>query len=96
MLPPLFLLEYMSHGDLHEFLISNSPNEGKYLTQQSFLFIALQIAEGMEYLSSHHYIHRDLASRNCLVGENLVVKISGGCRKISSQNYAIPFIHEGC
>ena len=69
----------MSHGDLHEFLISNSPNEGKYLTQQQFLFIALQIAEGMEYLSSHHYIHRDLASRNCLVGENLVVKISGLC-----------------
>jgi receptor tyrosine kinase-like orphan receptor 1 len=60
------LFEYMTHGDLHEFLISNSPNEGKFLTPLQFLYISLQISEGMEYLASHHYVHRDLAARNCL------------------------------
>jgi receptor tyrosine kinase-like orphan receptor 1 len=35
-------------------------------------FIAIQIAAGMEYLASHHYVHWDLAARNCLVGDNLV------------------------
>ncbi|MPC98330.1 putative neurotrophin receptor LTRK 1 [Portunus trituberculatus] len=30
----------------------------------------------MEYLSSQHFVHRDLACRNCLVGEDLTVKIS--------------------
>ena len=30
----------------------------------------------MSYVSEKHYIHRDLASRNCLVGENMVVKIT--------------------
>ena len=31
--------------------------------------MAMQIARGMAYLSSKHYVHRDLACRNCLVGE---------------------------
>ncbi|KAG9328415.1 hypothetical protein JZ751_014015 [Albula glossodonta] len=39
------------------------------------LHIAQQIAAGMVYLASQHFVHRDLATRNCLVGENLLVKI---------------------
>ncbi|CAG9853530.1 unnamed protein product [Phyllotreta striolata] len=74
--PMCMLFEYMSEGDLHEFLIANSPEEGKCLTHNQFLDIAKQIARGMEYLSSNHYVHRDLAARNCLVSKDLVVKIS--------------------
>ncbi|KAL3271515.1 hypothetical protein HHI36_021994 [Cryptolaemus montrouzieri] len=74
--PICMLFEYMSEGDLHEFLIANSPGEGKSLTQNQFLHIAIQIAKGMEYLSDNHYVHRDLAARNCLVSKDLVVKIS--------------------
>lgn len=61
---------------MHEFLIGNSPSEGNSLTQNQFLHIAIQIAQGMEYLSDNHYVHRDLAARNCLVSKDLVVKIS--------------------
>ncbi|KAK9880670.1 hypothetical protein WA026_011907 [Henosepilachna vigintioctopunctata] len=74
--PICMLFEYMSEGDLHEFLIANSPNEGRSLTQNQFLHIAIQIAQGMEYLSENHYVHRDLAARNCLVSKDLIVKIS--------------------
>lgn len=30
----------------------------------------------MQYLAEQHFVHRDLACRNCLVGDNLSVKIA--------------------
>ncbi|KAH6919694.1 hypothetical protein HPB50_029318 [Hyalomma asiaticum] len=43
----------------------------------------------MEYLASQHFVHRDLATRNCLVGDMLVVKIGdfGMSRDVYSTDY---------
>ncbi|XP_040216595.1 muscle, skeletal receptor tyrosine-protein kinase isoform X1 [Rana temporaria] len=53
------------------------------------LHISRQVSEGMAYLSERKFVHRDLATRNCLVGESMVVKIAdfGLSRNIYSADY---------
>ena len=46
-------------------------------TLRDMLKMAAEIADGMAFLESKNYVHRDLASRNCLVSEDMVVKIAG-------------------
>ncbi|XP_039179441.1 BDNF/NT-3 growth factors receptor isoform X8 [Crotalus tigris] len=95
--PLIMVFEYMKHGDLNKFLRAHGPDavlmaEGSLLaelTQSQMLHIAQQIAAGMVYLASQHFVHRDLATRNCLVGENLLVKIGdfGMSRDVYSTDY---------
>ena len=46
------------------------------LTPRVLLGIVQQICLGMEALSNHRLIHKDLAARNCLVASDLSVKVS--------------------
>uniref|UniRef100_A0A8C3DPN1 Receptor tyrosine kinase like orphan receptor 1 n=1 Tax=Corvus moneduloides TaxID=1196302 RepID=A0A8C3DPN1_CORMO len=99
--PVCLLFEYMNQGDLHEFLVMRSPHSDvgcssdedgtvkSSLDHGDFLHIAVQIAAGMEYLAGHFFVHKDLAARNILIGEQLHVKISdlGLSREIYSADY---------
>lgn len=76
---PFIVMEHMENGDLCKFLqkheLSSSLEEG-HLSPYVLLCMATQIANGMRYLASFNFVHRDLATRNCLVGKDYVVKIA--------------------
>ena len=38
--------------------------------------ICIDVCDGMQYLEAKNIIHRDLATRNCLVGEGEVIKVA--------------------
>lgn len=78
-----------AHGPDAVLMADGQIQQQAELTQSQMLHIAQQIAAGMVYLASQHFVHRDLATRNCLVGENLLVKIGdfGMSRDVYSTDY---------
>uniref|UniRef100_A0A672PFP2 Tyrosine-protein kinase receptor TYRO3 n=1 Tax=Sinocyclocheilus grahami TaxID=75366 RepID=A0A672PFP2_SINGR len=87
---PMVILPFMKHGDLHTFLLmSRLGNEPFTVSQQILIQFMLDIARGMEYLSSKNIIHRDLAARNCMLNENMSVCVAdfGLSKKIYSGDY---------
>ncbi|XP_055628523.1 tyrosine-protein kinase transmembrane receptor Ror2 isoform X2 [Toxorhynchites rutilus septentrionalis] len=95
--PMCLLFEFMARGDLNEFLRQCSPfaqqnradSISTELSHGDLLNISFQIASGMVYLSERKFVHRDLATRNCLIDDNMVVKIAdfGLSHKIYLQDY---------
>lgn len=98
--PISMIFSYSGLGDLHEFLVMRSPHSDvgssdddktvkSTLEQADFLHVVTQVAAGMEYLSSHHVVHKDLAIRNILVCDKLNIKILdlGLFRDVYSADY---------
>lgn len=83
----MVLLPYMKNGDLKSY-ISNEKNRP---TVRQLIQWGIQIADGMEYLSSLKFVHRDLATRNCMLDEELICRISdfGLSRDIIDRDYYV-------
>ena len=71
--PMYIVTEFMKNGSLQDYL---QKGEGQHLQFPQLINIATQVASGMAYLEECHYIHRNLAAQNILVGESNIVKIA--------------------
>ncbi|CAH0562735.1 unnamed protein product [Brassicogethes aeneus] len=95
--PTLVIMELMTNEDLKSYLRSHrldsdnsNPNHRKQPpTLKQIYQMAIEISDGMAYLSAKKYVHRDLAARNCMVSENLTVKIGdfGMTRDVYETDY---------
>ncbi|KAI5644933.1 protein tyrosine kinase domain-containing protein [Phthorimaea operculella] len=97
--PTLVVMELMEFGDLKTYLRSHRPDSDNSLpkkdgnnqppTLANILQMAIEIADGMAYLSAKKFVHRDLAARNCMVAGDLTVKVGdfGMTRDIYETDY---------
>ena len=70
--PFYIVTELIKHGNLLDYL---TKGEGQHLKLPELIDIGAQVANGMTYLESQNYIHRDLCAANVLIGEGNCVKI---------------------
>ncbi|RWS25695.1 inactive tyrosine-protein kinase 7-like protein, partial [Leptotrombidium deliense] len=92
----LLLIEYSDWGDLKQFLLATRKENTRRglkpnpLTISEIISIGQQIASGMEHLTSNRFVHKDLATRNCLITSNLDVKISS--TSLSKDTYSAEYV----
>lgn len=88
-LPLCLVFEFSEHDEcLQQFLIESGrglcsihrradiQNSKPKLSNIDQISIAKQIANGMEYLADKGYVHRELCTKNCIIGKGMVAKIS--------------------
>lgn len=94
---PYLILPYMQNGSLLKYI----RREENILNNRQLTEFCKQIAEGMKYLSSFRMVHGDLAARNCLLDNDLNIKITdfGLTKDVYSSDYTscgnrpIPFMY---
>eukprot|EP01134_Creolimax_fragrantissima_P003639 CFRG3639T1 len=94
-----FVMEYMSGGNLWQYL----QDQNSEIDVAERIFYGHQIGRGMAYIAARGVVHRDLASRNVMLGPRVPgsnmysVKLAdfGLSRVISESNYYFMTSHSG-
>ncbi|CAH0390440.1 unnamed protein product [Bemisia tabaci] len=78
------VMEFMLYGDLKTYLLarrhivneqSKNGEESDEVSSKRLTQMALDIARALSYLAENKYVHRDVASRNCLINAQRTTKL---------------------
>ncbi|XP_041356261.1 tyrosine-protein kinase RYK-like [Gigantopelta aegis] len=76
---PYMIYPFSNEGNLKKFLQKCRMSEcgSRYtLSTQPLVYMAIQIIRGIQYLHRKKVIHKDIATRNCVVDGDYIVKIT--------------------
>uniref|UniRef100_A0A1B6MU76 receptor protein-tyrosine kinase n=1 Tax=Graphocephala atropunctata TaxID=36148 RepID=A0A1B6MU76_9HEMI len=94
--PVYTIMEFMLYGDLKTFLLARRHlvnekigEEADEVSSKKLTTMALDVARALSYLAELKFVHRDVASRNCLVNAARVVKLGdfGMTRPMFEKDY---------
>ncbi|XP_076453716.1 tyrosine-protein kinase RYK-like isoform X3 [Babylonia areolata] len=77
--PPMVLYPLTHEGNMKKFLQKCRMSEcgSRYtLNTQQLVYMAIQIIRGVQFLHRKKIIHRDIATRNCVVDQGLQVQVT--------------------
>uniref|UniRef100_V9IE64 receptor protein-tyrosine kinase n=3 Tax=Apis cerana TaxID=7461 RepID=V9IE64_APICE len=100
--PVLTVMEFMLYGDLKTYLlarrhlVNNSYEDSDEISNKKLTAMALDVARALSYLAQSKYVHRDIASRNCLVNAQRIVKLGDfGMTRLMYENDYYKFNRRG-
>lgn len=84
------VMELMEGGDLLSYLRNNRPkaNQSTSLKLLDLVSMCVDVASGCRYLEEMHFVHRDIAARNCLV-KNVANEITGTRRVVKIGDFGL-------
>ncbi|XP_073988410.1 uncharacterized protein isoform X2 [Rhodnius prolixus] len=100
--PVYTIMEFMLYGDLKTFLlarrhlVNEKADDNDEISNKKLTNMALDVARALSYLAQLKYVHRDVASRNCLVNVSRVVKLADfGMTRLMFENDYYRFNRKG-
>nr|XP_023022017.1 receptor-type guanylate cyclase gcy-18-like [Leptinotarsa decemlineata] len=101
--PVYTIMEFMLYGDLKTYLLARrhlvknkNIEEYEEISPKRLTNMALDVARGLSYLAEIKFVHRDIASRNCLVNAQRTVKIGDfGMTRAMFENDYYKFTRRG-
>ena len=95
--PKILVLSFCEHGELQGALKKRAA-DGDAFSGATKCNFCKEVADGMAHLAIHNFVHRDLATRNVLLGSGMVCKVAdfGLSRRVQTEDNTGDYYRSSC